>query len=375
MRWAGAAVLLFAAGVFASDHLLGDPPFSRRGRPVFTDHLAFYTAGRLVRDGRAGDLYDLSAVARYQADLFPGRWDALEAFRNPPFFALPFALTAGLPYAASGWLWTLVGVAVFAGGLLVLDRRPPFWAVATVPAVLCVVYGQTSLASVGILAAVGRLLVGRRPFPAGVVAGLLWFKPPLLLGLVVWGLLDVRRLWPAAAGCVLTGAALTAGSWLVVPEAWEAFVGTLGGNTAFDRFDWWKAPGPRAFWRLLLGPGTLATGLWLLSAAAGFWGFWRVWRANRDRPAVGFAAAVLLTLWASPHALVYDWAILSVPAVLLARHAPGDWRTVWAVAWAGLAVGTDLGMAQEWAWGGPVVQVATPALAWCGWRTVRKLSG
>ncbi len=369
MKWLAGAVVLFAVGVVAADHLLGDPPISRRGLPVFCDHLAYYTAGRLVRDGPAGELYDLDTVAAYQATLFPGRWDSLEAFRNPPFAALPYALTARLPFAASGWVWTAVGLAAYFGGLRLLHPRPPLFAVLTVPAVLCVSYGQTSLLNAGILAVVGRLLIDRGPFAAGLVAGLLWAKPPLLLGLVVWGLLDLRRLWPAAVGCALTGVVLAAGSYAIIPEAWAGFVGTLRANAGFDAFDWWKLPGPRAFGRLLLGPGPAATAVWLLAAAAGGWGFVLVWRANRDSPRVVFAASVLLTLWASPHALIYDWALVAVPAVLLPP------TRAFAVGWAALAVGTEVGMVQAWLWGEPVVQLATPVLAWCGWRTVMRLTG
>ena len=93
-----------------------------------------------------------------------------------------------------------------------------------------------------------------------------------------------------------------------------------------------------------------------------------MWRANRDSPRVVFAASVLLTLWASPHALIYDWALVAVPAVLLPPSR------AFAVGWAALAVGTEVGMAQAWAWGEPVVQLATPVLAWCGWRTVQLLT-
>ena len=366
MRWLGAAVLLFAAGVVATDHLLGNYPLSRRGLPVFCDHLAYYTAGRLVADGRAGVVYDLAAVAKYQTELVPG-WDSVEAFRNPPFAALPYVLTARLPFVASGWVWTLVGVAAYLGGLRLLNPRPPAFAVLTVPTVLCVSYGQTSLLNAGVLAVVGRLLTDRRPFAAGLVAGLLWAKPPLLLGLIVWGLLDCRRLWPAAVGCAVTGGALTAGSYLLVPEAWAGFLGTLRANAGYDAFEWWKSPGPRAFWRLLLGPGAAASALWLACAAAGVWGFVRVWQAHRDRPDVVFATAVLLTLWASPHAMIYDWALVAIPGVLLRSRA-------FPVGWAALAVATELGAVQAWAWGEPVVQVATPLLAWCGWRVVCQLT-
>lgn len=368
-------MVLFAAGVFALDHLLGDYPFNRRGHPVFYDHLAYYSAGRLVREGRAGELYDLASLHQYQTGLFPGREIALEAFRNPPFVAqLVGFTTARLPFAASGWAWQLVGIAAYLGGLRLLHPRPPLFAVATVPAVLCVSYGQVSLLAAGVLAVVGRLVIDRRPFAAGLVAGLLWAKPPLLLGLVVWGLLDLRRLWPAAVGCVLTGAALTAGSYALHPEAWAGFAATLWDNANYSDFDWWKAPGPRPFWRLLIGEGRPATALWLLTVALGLWGFVRVWRANRGDGPVLFAAALLLTLWATPHAMIYEWAVIAVPWVLLDRHAPGGWRWPFVIAWLALAGGTEVGMWQAKLWGEPIVMLSAPMLGWAGWRAVRRLT-
>lgn len=375
MRWAAAGIVLFAAGVFALDHLLGEYPFSRRGNPIFYDHLAYYSAGRLVREGRAGELYDLDTLRAYQAGLFPGHDVALEAFRNPPFVAqLVAATSARLPFAVSGWVWTLLGVAAYLGGLRLLHPRPPLFAVATVPVVLCVIYGQVSLLAVGVLAVVGRLLIDHRPFAAGLVAGLLWAKPPLLLGLVIWGLLDFRRLWPAAVGCILTGVALAVSSYALHPEAWAGFVSTLRSNASYSDFDWWKAPGPRAFWFLLLGEGRLATVLWLATAGLGLWGFVRVWQAQRGNVPVLFAAALLLTLWATPHAMIYEWAVIAVPWVVLDRYTPGGWKWPVVVAWLALAGGTELGMAQAHLWGEPIVMVSAPALGWAGWQAVRRLS-
>ncbi|HET6575768.1 MAG TPA: glycosyltransferase 87 family protein, partial [Fimbriiglobus sp.] len=247
-------------------------------------------------------------------------------------------------------------------------------------------YGQNSLLSFAVLCGTYRLLAGRRPFAAGLVAGLLWFKPPLLLGLVVWGLLDLRRLWPAALGVVVTGAVLTLGTYPIVPGAWEGFRRSLEQNVEFANFDWWKMHNARSFWRLLLpGTGQLPTVLWLASAAAGVWLFVRVWRRRRDDLPPVFGAAVLLTLWASPHTMIYEWSLAVIPAVLwwtyLPRHRDA-WLVLFAVGWVALFVGTDWGRVQDWflrtklGMESPViVQVSVPLLGWAGWRAARLLGG
>jgi alpha-1,2-mannosyltransferase len=381
------------------------------GLPVSVDHLAFYSPARMIRQGHEGAIYDHVQLLEYQRSLFPpGRWDKFEAFRNPPFYALLYYPTAGLPYWASAWVWNVVGLACLLLGLHWLlsgDRgqetgdskdnplgcRPPVprplapakaagWALTFMPVFAAVSYGQNSLLSFAVLCGTYRLLAAGRPFAAGLAAGLLWFKPPLLLGMVVWGLLDLRRLWPAALGVVVTGGVLTLGTYPLLPGAWEGFRQTLAENAGFAAFDWWKMHNPRSFWRLLLpGTGQLATALWLMSAGLGLWGFVQVWRRRDDLPAL-FGAAVLLTLWTSPHTMIYEWSLAVIPAVLwwnyLPRHRPA-WRVLFAVGWVGLFVGTDLGRAQDWlvqrfGIAPPViVQVSVPLLGWAGWRAVRLL--
>jgi hypothetical protein len=69
----------------------GSPPLNSAGVPISGDYIAFHAAGRLLLTGRGGDLYDHASVASVQNDLLcgavPGFYDA---FRNPPFAALPF---------------------------------------------------------------------------------------------------------------------------------------------------------------------------------------------------------------------------------------------------------------------------------------------
>jgi hypothetical protein len=360
------------------------------GQLVSVDHLAFYSPARMIREGRGWEIYDHARLNEYQRGLFaPGVWEAFEAYRNPPFYALLYVPTAGLSYTTSAWLWNGIALACLAAGVRLLGAERPWrataWALTFLPVFCVASYGQNSLLSFLALCASYRMLAMRRPFAAGLCAGLLCFKPPLLLGLVIWGLLDFRRLWPAAVGVAVTTATLCGVSYLIVPEAWKAFVGTLESNAQFDSFDWWKMHNARSFWRLLL-PGTepVPAVLWLLTAAAGVAWFVRIWWTRRDDLPTVFGASVLLTLWASPHTMVYEWALAVIPAVLWWTNRPHQrdaWLVLFALVWVAMFVSTDFGRVQEWlfkkklGWQEPVIfQLSVPVLAWAGWKAVYLLS-
>lgn len=354
------------------------------GQLVGMDHLAFYSPARMIRDGHSADIYDPVRLHEYQKSLLPpGTWEnEYEAFRNPPFYALLYIPTAGLPYPISVYLWSVVSLASLIIGIHWLGPARPWtaaaWALTFLPVFSTISYGQNSLISLAVMCGTYRLLASEQRFTAGLVAGLLWFKPPLLLGLVVWGLVDVRRLWPCAVGVVVTGATLSLGTYPIVPDAWDAFVESLRTNVSFDGFDQWKMHNPRAFWRLLLpGLAPLPGILWVVSAVIGLALFLRIWWTNYDRVPVLFAASTLLMLWASPHTMVYEWSLAVIPAILVWTHLP-DRRAAWVVlmtvAWVALFVSTDASRLQvrmqEWAeWPTIVVlQLSVPLLGWVGWQ-------
>jgi alpha-1,2-mannosyltransferase len=58
---------------------------------------------------------------------------------------------------------------------------------------------------------------------------------------------------------------------------------------------------------------------------------------------------VVLTIWLTPHAMIYDWALLLIPAVLLWEHQPEarhQWTVVFAAIWLATFVSAPLTVLQ-----------------------------
>jgi hypothetical protein len=150
--------------------------------------------------------------------------------------------------------------------------------------------------------------------------------------------MEWRRNWKALTGLTLGGITLAGLSLALMPEASidyirfsVTYLPTLLNQKGFPI---WHAHTPRAFFQLLLpGQPTLIDGLYGLSLIAGFAAFGIFWRRFRSQPALLFSAAICLTIWATPHAMIYDWAILLLPAVLLWQNTSGDWKGVFALVW------------------------------------------
>lgn len=379
-----AGALLWPGWVGA--YLLGDGECDFGGTIYAVDHLAFYAPAKLVRAGDASRVYDTDFLAAYEQSLFPsGAFDEkLEAYRNPPFFALLFVPTANLSYAKSAFTWTAISFACLALSVRLL-RPARYWRalagfVLFAPTFCAVSYGQTPLLTLLAFAGCYRLLEAGRLTGAGLAASLLLVKPPLLVGLVVWWLLDWRRYWPSLVGVICGGALLSSASMAATPEMWPGFVTSLGGNAQFDRFDWCKAHSLRAFWRLLLTPeaAPLPGILWLASAALAAGVFARLEvRRRGDVPGL-FALSTLLMLLVSPHVMVYEWAVAAVVPLLLWRAEPRlgrQWLRLAALGWAALYASTEVSHAQEWLWRklagreeAPLIQLSIPAVAYIFWR-------
>ncbi len=159
------------------------------------DFIAFYTGGSFVRTGRSAELFNLRSVQRFERQVAASNGadigDALGPWWNPPFYAWVFAPISRLPFGAAAALWIGLNIACVAGACVLLCRMLPSgggwrtWAlvpvltVLSVPFIHCVTHGQNTGTSLLLLSVVVTFWRAQRGVAAGLVAGLLFYKPQL----------------------------------------------------------------------------------------------------------------------------------------------------------------------------------------------------
>jgi hypothetical protein len=326
-------------------------------------------------------------MAEYQTQLHDSsRW-TLDAYRNPPFYALLYCPTARLPYLASFWIWTLIAVSLLWFGIGWLKTEKQLTAfilsMSFYPVFAVISFGQNSLLSFAAFCLTFHLMERNRLFLAGMAAGLLLFKPQLLLGLGVWWLLSLRRhLW-CWLGLTATGLILVAISLMFVPSETRIFVKSLSEIARYDGFMFYLMHNPRAFGTLMAfddkSVGNIV-GLACLLGAIGFFVYFWIYR--RDNPPMMFAAAVFLTLWASPHTMIYEWSLALIPAVLLWERVPEkrpEWLIMFSIVWFTLFVSTPIAKVLfDWTKDrqgnhGWAIQISVPVLGTVGVWAARQL--
>ena len=325
--------------------LLGKGNRDAAGQVLGVDFLAFYTGGKLVNSGQSAELYDLRAQQAVQRQVAGEEWGDLDIYFNPPFYAwlfMPFAL---LPYKLSVGLWIIVELALLWLSLKILGVKKParafLWALTFSPVFSAVSFGQNTLMSLALLSLTYALWRNSKLWAAGLACSLLLYKPQLILGVGVLWFLEwflARRGWQSLAGLALGGTALAGLSFLFMPDASRAYIEfsrrILPGFTTWEGYPLWNAHTPRAFWQLLLpGLSWLSDGLFGLCLVTGLGAYGVFWCKFRSQPAWLYAGAIGLTLWLTPHAMIYDWAILLIPAVLLWDKSSVDWKGIYALVW------------------------------------------
>ncbi len=312
------------------------------GHPAGADHVQYYVVGRLVVEGRSELIYDVPTMTAMQQEIAGPHWAGVLPFRYPPFYALAFLPTSQLPYVASWLVWTLLSLLALVGAAATLgveDKKTwLLWALCFYPVFAAISFGQNSLFSLAFLALTFVLLQRGRLYFAGMVAGLLLFKPQLLIGVGLLWTLDARRSWRALFGVATTGGLLIVATAVFIPGAGWRFVEDFGPILRMHSVGTMhQLHSTQGFWVLLLPAHAEAAKL--LSAACSLLGVAAlvvVWRRFRTDVSITFAAAVLLTLWISPYAMIYDWSVLLIPATLLWRYLPAEqprWRVLFAALW------------------------------------------
>jgi alpha-1,2-mannosyltransferase len=292
-------------------------------KPTTTDYVSFYAAGRLASGGQSRAAYDHDAHWRMeQAVTAPGV--NYQYFFNPPPFLLLMVPLSLPPYLVSFvlfqaltlpfWLW--VGTRI-AG----LGRTGTAWLLA-VPSLWWVLgLGQNSFLTAGLLGA-GLLLLPTRKLAAGVLFGLLCYKPHL--GLLIPVALLAGCEWGALVAAGATVLVCVGATFLLFGVAtWTAFL-DMARHSVTGAMDsgavlWAGRIDPTgAFLELGLGVA-VARGLWLVCLAVAASCVALVWR--RGDPALRAAALAAAIPIAAPFALFYDLILCALAACWLLRAA------------------------------------------------------
>lgn len=321
-----AALAILAADVFAHTRVAGLA--DARGEVLGRDLINFWAGARLAAHGDAVAAYDIPGYLAYIRGLTVPNAE-FKWYGYPPLGMLLTAPIGVLPYLAAWALWTAAGVA-----LVALPMRASIgWTWALVAAlaapasVVNIISGQNGAFTAALLAG-GVACLPRRPWLAGMLFGLLFYKPHL--GLMIPVALLAARQWRAIAAAAATIAVLLLASGLYAGwDAWAAFlrIAPMNGELLTQsRGMWPRIPSVYLALRWLGADNTagmIGQGLAALAVAVGLF---KVWASPTPQPIKG-AALMIAAFLATPYAWDYDMVTLTVAAVWFWSQASADgWR-------------------------------------------------
>lgn len=321
----GTVSALIVGAWFSLTESLLDPSGAALGR----DFVNLWTASWAIRHGDLLAIFDPHRFFAIQADLFGSR--SLHFWSYPPNALLVAAPLSLLPYLPAFIAWNLVTGAALWAGLRTFAPSGTLTALLLIaPSTFAnILFGQNGFLT-GALLLGGLGLLHRRPLVAGVLLGLLVFKPQL--GFLLPFALIAGRHWKTLAAA--TASALVEITLSILffgaPSWWAYLTVTLPFQNEY------LATGQGLF--LLLMPtvfavsrlaGLAAEPAFSLQAVATLAMIHVVIRSFAHHRGAGadrsLRAAILFvaTMLASPIAFVYDMATVSATVIVLAVHAEG----------------------------------------------------
>jgi len=339
----------------------------RLHRPLGTDFSNVYAAGTYVLDGEPAKPFDPPAQHAREQAIF-GAATPFYGWHYPPFFLALAALLATMPYLLALAVWQGATLAAYlwmvsailsspspAGGESraegtrdgVSERAPPppatpspsglrlatsllqgevkknnLWLLLALafPAVFINLgHGHNGFLTAALFGG-ALLLLDRRPILAGVLFGLLVYKPQF--GVLIPLALIASGRWRTVMSAAITVVAMTiATTWAFGIDIWSAFLasGRFTRTVVLEAGDtgWHKIQSVFAWARMWGAPVPLAYAVQAVAALGAAVAVFRVWRSTA---AFADKAAVLLlgTLLATPYSLDYDLMLLAPALAFLA---------------------------------------------------------
>jgi len=303
---------------------LADGLIDRNGKPLGSDFSNVWAAGTLVLDGDTAAPYDPVRQHTAEKKAFGGREVPFFGWHYPPLFLVVAAGLALLPYGWALLAWIALTLPAYLVVMKAILPRPETVLVALAfPAVYVNLgHGQNAFLTAALLGG-SLLLLDNRPIVAGVLIGLLAYKPQF--GVLIPLVLIATARWRAVAAATVTVLAASVATLVLFgPEVWRAFAD----STTFTRVvvleagDTGWAKIQSLFSAVRMWGGSVETayaaqaGLALVVAATLVW-LWRA-PAARELKAAALACACLLT---TPYVLDYDLVVLAVAIAYFTSYA------------------------------------------------------
>jgi alpha-1,2-mannosyltransferase len=357
IRMVAVAVLLASAAGFLYLVVTAKGGVDLQGRPLGTDFSNVYAAGTYVLEGNPDAPFDsLQQYTREQA-IF-GQSTQFYGWHYPPYFLFVAAVLAKMPYGLALTVWQALSLGLYLlaiRSILVSFRGAPSgpasaktsamtydWLLLALafPAVLINVgHGQNGFLTAALLGG-AIVCLDRRPLVAGILFGLLAYKPQF--GLMIPIALAAGGYWRTIVAAAITVALLTLTATLAFGvQIWHAFFvgaeftrtvvleqGDTGWHKIQSIFSWarmWGAPVPLAY-----GIQFVATLAFAVATAL-------LWRGKAPLP-LKAAALCLAAILATPYTLDYDMMVLAPAIACLAAdgfaRGFGPWqKTALAALW------------------------------------------
>ena len=321
--WAGLALplLVLVFSTYVQDGLTNG-----QGKVLGEDFVDFWVGSLFALSGQGALAYDLESLRAIILEVARAPIEPY-LYSYPPSFMLLTLPLAMLPFGIALLMWTLGGgLALYALLRRVLDKSAALFVMLGSPALFVnAVFGQT-----GALSAVffggGLMLLGSHPLTAGILLGLLSFKPHL--GLLLPVALVFGGHWRAFIGASLSVLTLFMASAAVIGvEAWMAFPDRIADMQTIVSLHgqglWHRIPTTFISARLLGFEPNLAWGFHIPVALIAMITVARIWKSD-VLPSSKAVVLVLAALLATPYAWDYDMVVLTV--VVAWRFKDGDFR-------------------------------------------------
>jgi hypothetical protein len=317
------AVIIAEAVFLAGSLLRGTWLMAPHGGWVDSDFVDVWAAGRLALAGHAAMAYDWPTHKLAEVSALGHAFDGYYGWHYPPTFLFVAGALALLPYALAYLIWTIGTLPLYLMTMRgIMRERVGYLLAAAFPPVLANVFvGQNGFFSAALFGCTLILIERRSSVLAGVLLGLLTYKPHL--GLLFPIALIASGQWRVFVTAGIVAVLLAAASWFVFgADSWFAFVGHIGQSSqavfAEGRADWGKLQTAFGLVRSLGGSETLA---WTMQAIVALIATVAVALVWRSRAPYEIKAATLGTaaMLATPYLYLYDLAVLGVPIAFLLR--------------------------------------------------------